>query len=102
MAEVAIPRQMFQEIFLPVKMDWKSIVRYLMPPVLKRALRPSPSVPTGGYISATETVAAANAAGLSVCDYVERLWQTLLIGPGACFATPGGVQFGTIDGGRGP
>src|SRR4051794_19234800 len=23
-------------------------------------------------------------------DYVERLWQTLLIGPGACFATPGG------------
>jgi hypothetical protein len=28
----------------------------------------------GGYISAPETVAAAKNAGLSVCDYVERLW----------------------------
>lgn len=28
-----------------------------------------------GYISATETVAAAEDAGLSVCDYVEKLWR---------------------------
>lgn len=30
-----------------------------------------------GYISAKETVAAAENAGLSICDYVEKQWGTL-------------------------
>ena len=29
----------------------------------------------GGYISAKDVVAAAEEAGMSVCDYVERLWN---------------------------
>jgi Methyltransferase domain len=55
-------------------MNWKGIARDLIPPVIMRALRPMPR--SGGYISANTTVAAAQAAGLSVCDYVERLWGT--------------------------
>ena len=38
---------------------------------LRKAVPPPPS---RGYIQAQETVAAATARGLSVCDYVEQLW----------------------------
>jgi hypothetical protein len=56
-------------------MTWKNIARDLLPPLLTRLLRP-PRKPVVGldYISAAETVAAAQAAGLTVCEYVERLW----------------------------
>jgi hypothetical protein len=54
-------------------MSWKSVVREFVPPIVAKALRPAPVV-SGGFISAHETIAAAKAAGLSVSEYVERLW----------------------------
>ena len=57
-------------------MRWKNIVRDLLPPVLIRLLRPLPKGAVGlGYISAAETLAAAQAADLTVSEYVERLWN---------------------------
>ena len=55
-------------------MNWKSVARDLVPPVLVRAIR-SPPAPRGGYISAADTVAAAGRAGLSVGDYVDQVWE---------------------------
>ena len=55
-------------------MSLKSIIRDLVPPLAMRVLRPVQQS-GGGYISAADTVAAARAAGLSVCEYVERLWR---------------------------
>jgi hypothetical protein len=56
-------------------MAWKSILREVVPPIMMKALRPAPTVDaTTVYVSAPATIAAAQAAGLSVCDYVERLW----------------------------
>jgi hypothetical protein len=54
-------------------MTWKSILREFVPPIMMRAIRPTSR--GEGYISASATIAAAHAAGLSVGDYVERLWQ---------------------------
>jgi SAM-dependent methyltransferase len=54
-------------------MTWKSILREFVPPIMMRAIRPTSR--GEGYISAAATIAAAHAAGLSVGDYVERLWQ---------------------------
>lgn len=54
-------------------MTWKNVVKEFVPPIVMRAFRPPPPF-AASYISATETVAAAQAAGLSVCDYVEGLW----------------------------
>jgi SAM-dependent methyltransferase len=51
-------------------MGWKSIVREFTPPIVMKVLRPPRR--SGGFISATETIAAAKAAGLSVSDYVNR------------------------------
>jgi SAM-dependent methyltransferase len=53
-------------------MSWKTTLREFVPPIVMKALRPV--APSGGYIPASDTVAAAKAAGLSVGDYVERLW----------------------------
>ena len=50
--------------------QWKSFARDFLPPIVVRAIRPTPR----RFISATETIRAAQADGLSVCDYVERLW----------------------------
>jgi phospholipid N-methyltransferase len=50
--------------------QWKSLSRDFLPPIVVRAIRPTPR----RFISATETIRAAQADGLSVCDYVERLW----------------------------
>jgi SAM-dependent methyltransferase len=54
-------------------MAWKSILRELVPPIVMTTIRPP--FHRGDYISAPATIAAAQAAGLSVGDYVERLWQ---------------------------
>src|SRR5262245_53797777 len=51
-------------------MGWKSIVREFTPPIVMKVVRPPRR--SGGFISATETIAAAKAAGLSVSDYVNR------------------------------
>lgn len=57
-------------------MRWKNIVRDFLPPVLTRLLRPPPKGAVGlGYVSAAETLAAAQAADLTVSEYVERLWD---------------------------
>lgn len=56
-------------------MAWKSVLRDFTPPIVMRTLRPPPPH-DAGYISATATVAAAEAAGLSVSEYVEKLWNT--------------------------
>jgi methyltransferase family protein len=53
-------------------MSWKSVVKDLTPPLLMRAIRPPKEAST--YISASQTIAAAKAANLSVRDHVERLW----------------------------
>ena len=55
-------------------MGLKTLVRDFLPPIVLRALRPSSPRVGESYISASETIAAAQEAGLSVCDYVERLW----------------------------
>jgi SAM-dependent methyltransferase len=54
-------------------MTWKTVVKEFVPPIVMKAIRPPPPS-GGGYIPAAKTVAAAQAAGLSVCDYVEQLW----------------------------
>ena len=54
-------------------MTWKSILREFVPPIMMRAIRPTSR--GKGYISGPATIAAAHAAGLSVGDYVERLWK---------------------------
>ena len=54
-------------------MTWKIVVKEFVPPIVMKALRARPPS-GGGYIPAAKTVAAAQAAGLSVCDYVEQLW----------------------------
>jgi hypothetical protein len=61
------------------RMTWKNVVKEFVPPIVMRALRPAPTVGADTvYASAPATIAAAQAAGLSVCAYVERLWG----GPG--------------------
>jgi phospholipid N-methyltransferase len=61
-------------------MSLKSVARDFVPPILMRALRPTAnsgvytSAADSVYTSAGDTIAAAQAAGLSVGDYVERLW----------------------------
>jgi phospholipid N-methyltransferase len=55
-------------------MTWKSVLKEVVPPILVTVLRPERKR-RGNYISAPETIAAAQAAGLSVSEYVERLWK---------------------------
>jgi Methyltransferase domain len=57
-------------------MTWKSVVRDFVPPIVMKALRPTPIIVDANnvYASAHATIAAARTAGLSVGDYVERLW----------------------------
>jgi Methyltransferase domain len=50
---------------------WRLALKEFTPPILARAIRP-PQI-AGSYISAAETIASAERAGLSVCDYVEQL-----------------------------
>lgn len=60
----------------------KALAKRILSRVLARRgltiarLSPTDKSPAGGYIQARETVAAAQRAGLSVCDYLEKLWDT--------------------------
>ena len=58
-------------------MRLRSVVRDCLPPVLFRALRPPrPPLPTRlSYIRCADTIVGASSAGMSVCDYVETLFN---------------------------
>ena len=55
-------------------MRLRSVVRDCLPPVLFRALRPPRPTPLS-YIPCADTIVGARSAGMSVCDYVETLWN---------------------------
>jgi hypothetical protein len=61
-----------REAYAMPAMNWKNPIKDLMPPIIWRSLRP----PRTSYISAPVTIAAAHEANLSVCDYVERIWNS--------------------------
>ena len=53
----------------------KKVVKRLLAQMGLAITQVGETAKTFGYISAKETVSAAEREGLSVCDYVEKLWN---------------------------
>jgi hypothetical protein len=81
--------------------DWAWLLRPEGIVTLAVGDNPDDSYLLAGLVGSEERTGALHAF-LWHQEYVERLWQALLLGPGACFASPGGPlwrAFGLGEGG---